>query len=82
MDTCFNPIPKPSSLASWPQICLLNSIAVFETVRSYQLKKVATVGCVSYQMRREGEGRGHKYVGHKYVRITFDRGELRGSMVV
>ena len=31
--------PKPSSLVSWSQICLLNSIAVFETVRSYQLKK-------------------------------------------
>ena len=34
----FSPIPKPSSLVSWSQICLLNSIAVFETVRSYQLK--------------------------------------------
>ena len=32
----FNPIPKPSSLVSWSQICLLNSIAVFETMRSYQ----------------------------------------------
>ena len=30
----FNPTPKPSSLVSWSQICLLNSIAVFETVRS------------------------------------------------
>ena len=39
LDTCFNPIPKPSSIVSWSQICLLNSIAVFETVRSYQLKK-------------------------------------------
>ena len=38
-DTCFNPIPKPSSLVSWSQIRLLNSIAVFEAVRSYQLKK-------------------------------------------
>ena len=27
--------PKPSSLVSWSQICLLNSIAVFDTVRSY-----------------------------------------------
>ena len=32
-DTCFNPIPKPSSLVSWSQICLLNFIAAFETVR-------------------------------------------------
>ena len=39
LDTCFNPIPKPSSPVSLSQICLLNSIAVFETVRSYQLKK-------------------------------------------
>ena len=36
LDTCFSPIPKPSSLVSWSQICLSNSIAVFETVRSYQ----------------------------------------------
>ena len=36
LDTCFNPIPKPSSHVSWSQICLLNSIAVFEKVRSYQ----------------------------------------------
>ena len=34
-----SPILKPSSLASWSQVCLLNSIAVFETVRSYQLKE-------------------------------------------
>ena len=34
-------IPKPSSLVSWSHICLLNSIAVFETVRSYQFKKMA-----------------------------------------
>ena len=38
LDTCFNPIPKPSSLVSWSQICLLNYIDVFGTVRSYQLK--------------------------------------------
>ena len=40
----LKPIPKPSSLVSWSQICLLNSIAVFETVRSYQLKKYIFVG--------------------------------------
>ena len=45
----FNPIPKPSSLVSWSQICLLNSIAVFETVRSYKLKKAC-------------KSRGHKFV--------------------
>ena len=39
LDTCFNPISKPSSVVSWSQISLLNSIAVFETVRSYQLNK-------------------------------------------
>ena len=40
--TCFNRIPKPTGLVSWSQICLLNSMAAFETVRSYQfLKKVA-----------------------------------------
>ena len=32
----FRDLPKPSSLVSWSQICLLNFIAVFETVRSYQ----------------------------------------------
>ena len=32
---CVNPIPKTSSLVSWSQIFLLNSIAVFETGRSY-----------------------------------------------
>ena len=39
LDTCFSQIPKPTGLVSWSQICLLNSIPVFETVRSYQLNK-------------------------------------------
>ena len=44
LDTCFNPIPKPS-LVSWLQICLLNSIVVFETVRSYHKKSMQTGAC-------------------------------------
>ena len=36
LDPCFNQIPKPTGLVSWSQICLLNSIAVFETVRPWQ----------------------------------------------
>ena len=39
-DTSFNQITAPTGLVSWSQICLLNSIAVFETVRSYQLKNI------------------------------------------
>ena len=37
LDTCFSQILKPTGLVSWSQICLLSSIAVFETVRSYQI---------------------------------------------
>ena len=33
-----NQIPKPTGLVSWSQIFLLNFIAVFETVKYYQLK--------------------------------------------
>ena len=32
-------VPKPTGLVSRSQFCLLNYTAVFETVRSYQLKK-------------------------------------------
>ena len=35
--------PQPTGPTSWSQIGLLNSIAVFEAVRSYQLKKTFLV---------------------------------------
>ena len=40
LDTFSNKKPRPTALVSWSQICLLNSIAVCETVRSYQLKEL------------------------------------------
>ena len=36
------PIKCQSPMVSWSQICLLDYIAVFETVRSYELKKCTT----------------------------------------
>ena len=35
---------EDKDLVSWSQISLLNSIAVFETVRTYQLKKIKACG--------------------------------------
>ena len=41
-DTCFQSNTETSSLVSWSQICLLISIAVFETVRFYKKKTTTT----------------------------------------
>ena len=84
----FNPIPKPSSLVSWSQICLLNSIAVIETGRPYQLKNKraqydystqcdysASVGMC--EIEREGRAK-QKGVMHQFT-TTKNQGDQFGK---